>query len=321
MQKNVAGQKIAFQAISSTDGSAVTSGTPTVYVTVDAGIQGAGGGSTSHEGNGCWTYAPTQAETNGDHVVFTFTLTGAINQSVNVYPGDVSYLNTRIETRLAASSYAAPLDAAGTRTALGLASANLDAQLAALPTAGGIADAVWDELFTGHAVPNSFGEAVVVGANNAALAASYANVVMTDWSDGGRLDVLLDAAKDNATTAVARLPTALVSGRMDANVGAMATDTISAAAVSAAAVTKIAAGVPTTGLKLAADGLDQISAANPTGAGTTFAEKMMRLYHRFFAKHRKTGNSIIVYRDDGTTPATTQAYTVVGDTETVEPPA
>lgn len=42
------------------------------------------------------------------------------------------------------------LDAAGVRTAVGLASANLDTQLAALPTAGENADAVWEEPITDH---------------------------------------------------------------------------------------------------------------------------------------------------------------------------
>lgn len=86
MRKNVASQVVAFQMVSSTDGSAVTSGTPTVYVTIDGGTQASGGGTATHEGNGCWSYAPTQAETNGNHVSFTMVLTGAISQTVNVYP-------------------------------------------------------------------------------------------------------------------------------------------------------------------------------------------------------------------------------------------
>lgn len=60
---------------------------------------------------------------------------------------------TTVTSRLASSSYTAPLDAAGTRTAVGLASANLDIQLAAiasyidteiaaLPTAAQIADKI-----------------------------------------------------------------------------------------------------------------------------------------------------------------------------------
>ncbi len=86
MRKNTAGQVVAFQGVSTTDGSAVTTGTPVVYYTIDGGTQGTGAGTSTHEGNGCWTYVPAQAETNGNHVVFTFALTGAVSQSVNLYP-------------------------------------------------------------------------------------------------------------------------------------------------------------------------------------------------------------------------------------------
>lgn len=47
--------------------------------------------------------------------------------------------------------------AAAIRSALGLASANLDTQLDALPTAAENADAIWDELLSGHAVEGSAG--------------------------------------------------------------------------------------------------------------------------------------------------------------------
>lgn len=47
----------------------------------------------------------------------------------------VDNINAAISSRLATAGYTAPLDAAGTRTALGLATANLDTQLDALPTA------------------------------------------------------------------------------------------------------------------------------------------------------------------------------------------
>lgn len=46
----------------------------------------------------------------------------------------VDNINATISSRLATASYTAPLDAAGTRTAVGLAAADLDAQLADLPT-------------------------------------------------------------------------------------------------------------------------------------------------------------------------------------------
>jgi hypothetical protein len=87
MKKNVSGQKVGCQMVSASDGSAFT-GSVTVAVTVDAGTQATGSvgsGACTHEGNGYHTYAPAQAETNGDLVAFTFTGTGAIPATVQVY--------------------------------------------------------------------------------------------------------------------------------------------------------------------------------------------------------------------------------------------
>lgn len=86
MRKNVAGQVIAAQLVSATDGSAFT-GTVTVYVTGNAGTQGlgaTGSGVCTHEGNGLHSYAPSQSETNYDHIAFTFTGTGAVPVTVQV---------------------------------------------------------------------------------------------------------------------------------------------------------------------------------------------------------------------------------------------
>lgn len=85
MRKNVASQVIVGQLIAKADGTPVTTGTTTVYVLGDGGTQGAGSGTVTHEGNGCWSYVPTQAETNYNHVAFTFVNTNAINVTVQVY--------------------------------------------------------------------------------------------------------------------------------------------------------------------------------------------------------------------------------------------
>lgn len=61
-------------------------------------------------------------------------LTSALTTVGSVGKLIVDNLNATISSRLASASYTAPLDAAGTRTAVGLASANLDTQLAAIPT-------------------------------------------------------------------------------------------------------------------------------------------------------------------------------------------
>ena len=88
MKKNVAGQVVVAQLVSKTDGSAVTTGTTTCYVLGDGGTQAAGSvgsGACTHEGNGVWSYAPAQAETNYDHVAFTFVNTSAVNATVQIY--------------------------------------------------------------------------------------------------------------------------------------------------------------------------------------------------------------------------------------------
>jgi len=88
MKKNVSGQVVGAQLNSKTDGSAVTAGTTTVSVTGDGGTYttgSVGSGAATHEGGGFWTYAPAQAETNYDHVAFTFVNTSAVTATVQIY--------------------------------------------------------------------------------------------------------------------------------------------------------------------------------------------------------------------------------------------
>jgi hypothetical protein len=125
MIKNTSGQAVSAQLVAVADGEDVTSGTTTVYVTGDAGTQASGGGTVTHEGNGCWSYQPTQAETNYDHVSYTFVNSAAVSVTVQRDPVTLSdYKATGFST----------LDAAGVRTAVGLAAANLDTQLGDIPT-------------------------------------------------------------------------------------------------------------------------------------------------------------------------------------------
>lgn len=139
MRKNVSGQVIGAQLVDASDGSAITSGTVTVHVTGDGGTQSTGSGTVTHEGNGFWSYAPTQAETNFDHVAFTFTHTSAIPSTVQVYP--VAY---------------DPTDA----TALGLARLDAAVSTRSSHAAADAADSVWDEAIADHVAAGSFGEEV-----------------------------------------------------------------------------------------------------------------------------------------------------------------
>jgi hypothetical protein len=115
MRKNVAGQVICAQLLSSTTGAAVTSGTTTVYVLGDGGTQTEGAGTVTHKGSGCWSYAPTQAETNYNHVAFTFVNASALNATVQVYtisydPHDTAGLGlSRLDAATSASSWTATL--------------------------------------------------------------------------------------------------------------------------------------------------------------------------------------------------------------------
>lgn len=82
--------------------------------------------ATAHQTQG------TFGQAIGDPVLDTDTIWGMANTN----------LDAAVSTRLASASYTAPLDAAGTRTAVGLASANLDTQLADLPTNAELATAL-----------------------------------------------------------------------------------------------------------------------------------------------------------------------------------
>jgi hypothetical protein len=85
MKKNIASQSIGVQMITAADGTVFT-GAVAVAVTVDNGTQATGTATAPvHEGNGYHSYRPSQAETNGDHVAFTFTGTGAIAATVQVF--------------------------------------------------------------------------------------------------------------------------------------------------------------------------------------------------------------------------------------------
>ena len=77
-KKNTAVTGFPFHLISATDGSDITSGTVTVYYTLDGGAQTSLGTGAVHEGNGEWSITLTAASLNGDVVGITCTHTSAI---------------------------------------------------------------------------------------------------------------------------------------------------------------------------------------------------------------------------------------------------
>lgn len=139
MKRNTSGQIIGVQMVSSTDGSAFTS-TVSALVTKDGGTQTAGGGSVTHEGNGFHSYTITQSETDADHVAVTFTGTGAVPATVQVYTsfpqtGDAfARLGAPVGASISADVAAVQADTDNIQTRLptSLVSGRIDASLGAI---------------------------------------------------------------------------------------------------------------------------------------------------------------------------------------------
>lgn len=122
------------------------------------------------------------------------------------------------------------LDAVGVRSAIGLATANLDTQLDAIPTAGENASQVRTELTTelgridvatssrsNHTAANVRTE---MDSNSTQLAAIVAdtNELQADWVNGGRLDNILDARASQASVDI-------IDDFLDTEIAAILADT------------------------------------------------------------------------------------------------
>lgn len=180
MKKNVASQTIGSQMVSATDGSAFT-GSVSVTITGNGGTQG-GGGACTHEGNGYHSYTPSQAETNYDHIAFTFTGTGAVPATIQVYTtfpqtgdsfgligtagagltalGDtrLANLDATVSSRLASASYTAP-DNASISAILTDTGTTIPAQISALNdlSSTDVANAVWNAATGDYTTPDTLG--------------------------------------------------------------------------------------------------------------------------------------------------------------------
>jgi hypothetical protein len=220
--KNTASQKVGAGMVTAADGSAFT-GSITVEVTLDGGTQATGtvgSGACTHEGNGYHTYAPSQAETNGDLCAFTFHGTGAIPITKDYYTraGDAF---TRLGAPAGASVSAdvaaiqADTDNLQTRIPAALVSGRIDASVGAMATdvltaAALNADAV-TEIQSGLATAAALATvddfvdteiatlvtnvATILAAVDTEVAAILAdtNELQVDWVNGGRLDLLIDS--------------------------------------------------------------------------------------------------------------------------------
>ena len=159
--------------------------------------------------------------------------------------------------------------AADTITAAKIAADAIGASELAADAVAEIADAVWDEDATAHQTQGTFGQAI---GDPVADTNTIYKAVVTDATGAtvGADVVAVQADTDNIQT---RLPAALVSGRMDSSVGAMATDVLTSTALAASAVTEIQTGLSTldaagvrSAVGLASANLDTQLDALPTAA-------------------------------------------------------
>lgn len=193
--------------------------------------------------------------------------------------------------------------AAAIRAAVGLASANLDTQLTAIddyidtevaaikaktdlipaspaatsdiPSAATIADAVWDEALSGHTTAGSGGKALSDIDTHTDTETGAAAIRAAVGLASANLDTQLAAVQADTDDIQTRLPAALVSGRIDASVGAMAanvvtasaiaTDAIGAAELAADAVTEIQSGLATAASIAALNNISQADVRTAVG--------------------------------------------------------
>src|SRR3990167_5527038 len=268
--KNTAGQFIHLQGVDSATGGIKSGVTWTVRRCID-GTFAAGGGTVTEDGTTGWyKYAMAQADTNGNNIGFNFTGSCAVPQTVNIV---TTSLNPYDAVRFGMTALPnAAAEAAGglyTRgsgagqinqnangqvdsrtvamaadvvTAAAIANAAIDAatfaagavDAAALAADAGteIAAAVWDRDATLSQTQGTFGQTLgdsVLDANTV-----YGAVVTGAAGATVAADVIaVQADTDNIQT---RLPAALVGGRIDSSVGAVAADAITAAAIANGAI-------------------------------------------------------------------------------------
>lgn len=235
MKKNVSGQVIGAQMITISDGSDFT-GTVSVDVTVDGGTQASGGGSVTHEGGGFHSYAPTTAESNGDHIAFTFSGTGAISNTIQVYTffpqtvdnatgiADIPTTSEFNARTLVASAYFDPAaDAvAAVTTVTNQVTANVTAIASNVITAASIAASAldgkgdWNIGKSGYTLtqtfPSNFSSMVISGAGAVdGLVQGYLNSLLTE-ATAGRIAANFDTFFENADAVTTKVVDDVGSG-------------------------------------------------------------------------------------------------------------
>jgi len=141
-------------------------------------------------------------------------------------PTMAGYLDAAVSSRLASGSYTAPLDASGIRSAVGLATANLDTQLDALPTNAELATALAssdDATLAAIAALNNLSSAEAQAAAAAALVAYGVATVSSVPTADENATALLDLANGVETSLTPRQALRLMVAAMAGKVSGAGT--------------------------------------------------------------------------------------------------
>jgi hypothetical protein len=241
--------------------------------------------------------------------------TTLLSRLTSTRAGLLDHLDADISSRMATFSYTAPLDAAGTRAALGMASANLDTQIAALATAAALSDlsdgisasftalqshgdsawatatgfstlgssdvsaAVWDVAMADHLGAGTTGDAIFQAGVHAPSADSKADTILADIAALNNLSAADVKTQADQALADAGVTTARMS-HLDADVSSRA---------SQPSVDGLA--IPT-----AADNADAVLAATYEGSETV--QDHFRLARAaLYGKANGLGGSTVHFRD------------------------
>ncbi len=138
LRKNVASQVLTFDGVNATTGAALVGASVTTLVALD-GTQSASAGTLTELGGGQYKYVPSQGETNGTSVGFSFTATNMVPVSLHCFtlaadPTDaVRFGLSALPNAAANAAGGLPVSSAG---ALDLDEMNVDIEAIQTSTAG-----------------------------------------------------------------------------------------------------------------------------------------------------------------------------------------
>lgn len=303
MRKNVASQVApGVHLRSATDGSAVTSGTTTVYITGDNGTQAAGG-TAVHKGNGFWTYAPSQAETNYTVVMFTYVNASAMSESVTVYTVGQDFTAAQLAanvTQISGDSTAADnLEAAADGTSYNLGGGAIVAASVTAEVTANVSKISGDSVAADNA-ESFFDGTGYVGTNNTIPTVTNVTNGVTVTTNSDKTGYSLTPPYDPAKTA-AQAGDAMT----------LANDSVTAAAIADDALAAIKAE-----LEAVIATTNRAELAAVPAANAPFADKMNWVFMLLRNRRVVTATEETLYADDGTTPIATSDVTAASGTLT-----